>query len=192
MAEESLEEVIERVLGGEHEAFAGIVRHYQREVWRVVAGTWKLWAGVSQGMSGAEDLVQQVFVDAFLHLDQYQPGTDFTAWIKTIARNRVRQQLRAWTRENRRLALYRQHLLDHLSDDTVAARREEAYREALTDCCRKLAPQAAAALDLRYRHALTLEEIAVRLGSTAEAVRKVLHRTQLLLKDCIETRLAQT
>src|SRR5579871_3903439 len=35
----------------------------------------------------AEDLVQEAAVRALTHADQFQPGTNFKAWITTILRN---------------------------------------------------------------------------------------------------------
>ncbi len=42
----------------------------------------------------AEDAVQQAFLSAAIHLEQYQPGTDLKAWIFTITINGCRGILR--------------------------------------------------------------------------------------------------
>ena len=72
-------------------AIAILVRLFQESVWRIAAA-------MLRDRDATENLVQQVFVDAYLHLDQYEPGTDFGAWIRTVARNRLRKDLRTASR----------------------------------------------------------------------------------------------
>ncbi|RYD67895.1 MAG: RNA polymerase sigma factor, partial [Verrucomicrobiaceae bacterium] len=72
--------IVLQVMSGHREAFGELVERYQVDVWRVLV------AVLNDG-AVTEDLVQQTFVNAFEHLDQYQPGRDFGLWIKTIARN---------------------------------------------------------------------------------------------------------
>jgi RNA polymerase sigma-70 factor (ECF subfamily) len=43
----------------------------------------------------ADDLVQSAIVRALVHADQFQPGTNFRAWITTILRNAYLNELRA-------------------------------------------------------------------------------------------------
>jgi RNA polymerase sigma factor (sigma-70 family) len=59
-----------------------------------------------QDQSASEDLVQQTFVKAFMSLDNYQTGRDFGAWLRTIARNLLRNELRRRGREDKNLSRY--------------------------------------------------------------------------------------
>jgi RNA polymerase sigma-70 factor (ECF subfamily) len=186
-----IESMIERVRGGQTLAYADVVRRYQADVWQVVAASWQVLRGPRPCMAVVDDLVQQVFVDAYLHLDQYRAGSDFGAWIKTIARNRVRQELRSRSREQQRLAVYGRLLEERLDDHAAAERHAADYREALEHCTAELTDRAARVLHQRYAESLTFEQIAVGESSTAEAIRKVLTRTLLALRDCIQARLAQ-
>ncbi len=176
--------IIEKVRSGQTEAYAQIVQLYQKDVWRVVAA-------MLHRMETSRDVVQQVFVDAFMHLDQYQFGRDFGAWIKAIARNRVRQELRTGIRETQKLARYREQLRDRLQDEPAAERHDEAYLEALKRCREQLPDHAARVLALRYVEAQSFAAIAEREGGTAEAIQKMLSRIRLGLRTCIEARLAQ-
>jgi len=176
--------IVREVLAGQTEAYAGIVRLHQRDVWRVAAA-------LLHDAQRTEDLVQQVFVDAYLALDRYVPGRDFGAWIKSIARNLVREDLRARSRETRRMGAYRDHLEARLRDDAAAERYEERLAEAHARCRERMAEPAARALDLRYAQSRSFEEIAVELGRSVEAVRQMLFRVRLSLRECIEKRMAQ-
>lgn len=168
-----------RILRGETDLFADLVREHQEAVWKVVSA-------MAGDFKSAEEIVHQAFVNAYLHLDQFDRAADFGAWIKGIARNLVRHELRSRLREGRLLELYR----DRLSEEPE--RRDDRAAEALRDCRQKLPDRGAEAIDLRYAQALGFEEIAARLGKTVDAARQHLLRLRLLLRDCIQKRLAES
>ena len=111
-------------------------------------------------------------------------------WLRTIARNLVREELRRQSRRDRRLAVYREHLKTRFKDNGRADRHEALLREALADCRESLGPSAAEALDLRYDRSMGFEEIAGKLGRTVAATRQMLGRIRLALRDCIKERMA--
>lgn len=178
--------IVEEVLAGNTQAFAGLIRLYQETVWRIAAA-------LLRDRDATENLVQQVFVDAYFHLDQYEPGTDFGAWIRTVARNRLRKELRTAWREDRRLATYRQRLADRLRAEAGAPTDDtDAYLAALRGCREALPPRDAALLTLRYDRGLSFEEIAARQGQTPEAVQRMISRIRFRLRDCIQNKLARS
>lgn len=179
------EDIIARVLSGDVDAFGEIVREYQREIWQIVAYTMR-------DAATTEDLVQQVFVDAYFHLRQYEPGRDFGRWLRTVARNLVRKELRRGARESRKLRVYRERLLERLENSPGDDERQTEVREALEKCREGLAPDAAQALELRYENARSFDEIAATLGRTVAACRQLLQRVRLGLRRCVEERLSQT
>ena len=68
--------VVAQVLAGNTQAFADIERLYQQDVWRIAAA-------LLRDRDATENLVQQVFVDAYFHLDQYArrtSGRGFRTW----------------------------------------------------------------------------------------------------------------
>jgi RNA polymerase sigma-70 factor (ECF subfamily) len=177
------ERLIALVLSGELHAYAEIVQAYQQDVWRVVAAT-------LFDTQKTEDLVQQSFVNAYRHLNRFEPGRDFGRWLKEIARNLVRHELRTRSRENRRLELYHLHLLS-VCDDPGTAEAEDRLAEALAGCEQKLPANAAQLVNLRYRRSLDFGQIAAQLGRTIEATRQQLARIRLVLRDCIQKELAR-
>jgi RNA polymerase sigma-70 factor (ECF subfamily) len=176
------DEVIRRVLAGETALFGSIVRTYSPDVLRVVV----LMLG---DRAQTENVVQQTFVNAFQHLDEFRRGEDLGRWLRTIARNLVRDELRRSARERGRLVRYRSYLLSKLSDDDQAERRERQLAEALAACRAKLGTIAAQALRLRYEDELPFNEVAAALGRSPEATRQIVTRARLSLRQCMQEQL---
>lgn len=177
------DQIVLRVLHGEIDAYAELIRRHQDAVWRVVAA-------MLLDTQQTEDLVQRAFILAYQQLHRFRPGHDFAPWIKEIARNTVRQEMRRRIREEQRLEHYYNHWLA-LADASAAAEHEDRLAEALERCLGQLPTLPAQLIELRYHRALDFGEIATTLGRTVEAARQQLARTRLLLRDCIEKRLAQ-
>lgn len=178
--------IVAEVLAGDTPAFAGLVRLYQQAVWRIAAA-------LLRDRDATEALVQQVFVDAYFHLDQYAPGTDFGAWIRTIARNALRKELRSAAREDRRLATYRRRLAERLRAEAAGSRDDsEAYVAALRACRQQLSERDAELVRMRYENGLSFEAIAKAQGQSPEAVQRMISRIRGRLRECIQARLSQT
>lgn len=178
--------IVAQVLAGDTPAFAGLVRLYQQALWRIAAA-------LLRDRDATEALVQQVFVDAYFHLDQYATGTDFGAWIRTIARNALRKELRSAAREDRRLATYRRRLAERLRAEAAGTRDDsEAYVAALRGCRQLLSPRDAELVRMRYETGLSFEEIARVQGQSPEAVQRMISRIRGRLRECIQDRLNHT
>jgi len=182
MTAAQIDQVIERVLAGEQQAYGRIVRRYQQELWRVAAFALR-------DRAQTEDLVQQAFVTAYTKLDSFERGRDFGAWLRGITRNLARQELRRRARDDRRLMSYLAHL-EALGDDDSADEHEAALRSALADCEQHLPQPARKALRLRYSEALDFAAVADAIGRTVAGARQLLQRVRLQLRDCIQEKLA--
>ena len=171
--------LVRRVLAGETAAFAGLIRLYESEVWRIAASLLRDWAAT-------ESLVQQAFIDAYTHLHRYQIGTDFGAWVRTVARNRLRKEYRTLSREEQRLAAYREQLAERQRDEEPAHDDTDLYLAALRGCRDELPEDEAALLRLRYEKGLSFEAIASKRGLTPAAVQRAISRIRFRLRACIE------
>ncbi len=121
--------------------------------------------------SDAEDLVQDVFVQAFRKLPFLKAPGAFRGWLMTIARNRAVELHRAVRRER---------------DNRIAATEEPAAgHEQITialDAIRKLPEAYRETLILRLVEGMTGPEIAERTGLTHDSVRVNLSRGMKLLR----------
>ena len=183
MTSAETDNLVERVLGGDVDAYEGIVRAYQQDVWKVVAA-------MLLNAQRTEDLVSQTFINAFQHLHSYEKGRGFSAWIKGIARNEVRQEFRSRMREDRRMGLYQAHLLQTYESPTNSSPVDH-IAEALQVCTQRLPPEWARLVELRYQSALQFSEIASILGRSVAATRQQLARIRFSLRECIERHTAR-
>ncbi|MBT3285978.1 MAG: sigma-70 family RNA polymerase sigma factor [Victivallales bacterium] len=172
-------ELIARVQAGDIEFYEEVVRRYQTSVLQVVSG-------MLYDRNNTEELAQQVFVNAYLHLDSFDVARDFGPWIRTIARNAVREHLRTTSRYTRRLEAYATILEVQLAGNDRAAAREERLREQLAHCLGKLSERSAALVQMRYQKRQSFADMARGLGTSAGALRNQLSRTRAKLRACIE------
>src|ERR1700751_5385478 len=70
--------LIERVLGGDRQAFEALVRSHERRVFRITLA-------VLGQVQDAEDAMQETFIKAYRHLNQFRRESHFTTWLTRIA-----------------------------------------------------------------------------------------------------------
>lgn len=83
---------VQSVLSGKREDYRPLVEAFEAPV-RMVLGA------ILPDSSAVDDLVHEVFFTAFLKLREYQVGTNFRAWVKTIARNLALNERRRWLKQ---------------------------------------------------------------------------------------------
>ena len=175
-----VDRIVHDVLAGDTTAFAKLVKLYESDLWRIASS-------LLRDRAATENLVQQAFVDAYTHLDQYRTGSDFGAWLRTIARNRLRKELRTAMREDRRLSAYRERLAERIRAETPSQQDDsDAYLAALRGCREQLPAEDASLIRLRYERGMSFEAIAARNGQTPAAVQRMISRIRFKLRSCIE------
>lgn len=177
-----VDSAITATLNGNVEAFGGVIRACQTYVRSFVARF--VW-----DENDVTDIAQDTFVFAFEHLDEYEVGTNFLAWLKAIARNKImsfQKRLRQ-TRENRHgyaLSVMMQRAVK-LTDDQSGERVD-----ALAYCIEDLPEKHRAFLRSVLKRDGTLEKWAAKANMAADAVRKRISRLYDALRHCIQRRLA--
>jgi RNA polymerase sigma-70 factor (ECF subfamily) len=177
-------DLIRRVLAGETVLYGVIVRTYSPDVLRIVI---LMLADRVQ----TENIVQQTFVNAFEHLHEFRIGEDFGRWVRTIARNLVRDELRRSMREKGRMARYRSYLLSKFSSEDQGEKREQLLADVLVNCRSKLNPLAATALRLRYEEEMPFNEVAAAIGRSPDATRQIVTRARIALRTCMQEQLEE-
>src|SRR4029079_5457199 len=134
-----------------------------------------------------EDLFQEVCLVVVQKAADFQDGTNFAAWARTIARHKLREQLR-----KRSGLLLDDAFFDGLEqafDEARAALDPAPRKEALRLCLSELQEGARQIVTLRYDEGLDPAAIADRMGRSRIAVNSLLQRIREILKECVERRL---
>lgn len=171
---------VRRVLAGDTDCYAEIVRTYQKDVTKIVAA-------MLFDRPESEDLVQQVFITAFERLDQFKRGRDLGPWLKQIARNTVRMHARRNKSRQRHLQLYREWLAASYEDDDAWQRQEDRLA-AMQKCLAGLPERSRRLVELRYGQAMSMARIGELLDRSVDAVTKALSRIREGLRNCITER----
>jgi len=179
-----LEAAIRQVRGGDVQAFTAVVRRFERPL-----RAW-LAAHAPPGVD-VDEVAQTTFIAAYSRLDDYAPGTNFAAWLFTIAR----YQLKTETTRLRRIADYRSRYapdllareLDRRSDEPAA---DDTQLGFLRECLEAVDDRRRRFLTWRYDEAIPLAEMAERSGRSVMAVKKQLWLLRRQLQECIEGKLA--
>lgn len=173
-----------RVKQGDATAFAALVEKYKQPVMNLA---WRTLRDETE----AEDLAQNVFVQAWKSAERYQATAKFSTWLFTIARNLCLNEIRRRTRHPAEsLDQTREddgeQPLFQVEDKRLAAAPDELLRGELE---RKV-DEALAALPENQRLALALckqeelsyEEIAEVLDCSLSATKSLIHRARETLK----------
>lgn len=125
----------------------------------------------------AEDAVQETFLKAYLHLENFRGESDEKTWLMRIAINVCNDQRRSrWFRfTDRRVTP------EMLPDDHCTF-----HDSALADAVLRLPHKQKQAVLLYYYHGMTLEETAAALGIRPASVSLRLKRARAQLKNLLE------
>ncbi len=138
----------------------------------------------------AEDLMQQVFLQAYRDFEQFRGQSSRRTWLFAIAANRCKDALRG------RRRVPEAHDLSQATDagpkDVAIGPHERLDRAqllaALEGCLQWLSPDMRATVQLRFRTDLTYEQMAIQLSATPEALQMRVARAMLVLRRCLESK----
>lgn len=156
------------------------VENVQRLFLENQAGLYGYVLSIVRDFSLAQDIVQDTFLVVTRKAAQFDPKTNFVAWVYTIARYEA-------------LAAMRRLARPALAEETLQllfAQQEPGTPEHLIatvrSCMQKLTPNVQRMLSLRYEDALKPAEIARLLGWTSNAVSVAICRARIELRKCVK------
>jgi RNA polymerase sigma-70 factor (ECF subfamily) len=172
-------QLIQDTLSGRVGAFGILVRKHQNAL--LVAVT-----RILGNRDEADDVVQQVFIDAYRHLADFRHGSQLFTWLYSIALNRARNHLRQ-RKARRQISLdglapgpdkrnvFQLPDSNVLPDDSV---ERQMYLEWISRQMQNLSSDYRAIAVLYYFHNLSLDEVARRVGRPLSTVKVYLHRAR--------------
>ncbi len=169
---------------GNASAFNELLRRYERKIFRLALH-------ITQNREDAEDVLQESFLKAYEHLDQFQGQSKFYTWVVRIAVNQALMKLRK-RKSDRSVSL--DETIDTGEDNIgreIAAWDEnpeqkysrEELNGILVSAIDGLPPIYRAVFVLRDIDGLSTEEAAEALELSVPAVKSRLLRARLQLRD---------
>jgi RNA polymerase sigma-70 factor, ECF subfamily len=128
----------------------------------------------------ADDLVQETIVRACASIDTFTPGTNMSAWLTTILRNRFYSEHRRRCREVEDANGVHAATLMTLPDQ-VASLEQQELRAALD----RLPDQMREALHLVFASGLSYSEAAQICGCAVGTIKSRVHRARMMLSKTL-------
>jgi len=140
------------------------------------------------GSPDVDDVVQEANILVWRKRREFEPGTNFRAWLLTVAKYQVmtaRKRLR-----RRRESSFPEEMLAKLADDAAAGETPpDVRRKALWECLDHLRPVDKALILRRYFDDLKIKQLAAEAERSADSVKMSLLRIRGVLAECVHRRL---
>lgn len=174
------EDVVGRVLAGETELYEIIMRRYNQRLFRVARS-------VLRDDNEAELVMQDAYVSAYLHLEQFAGKARFSTWLTRIAFHEALAHLR---RGKRFVDLDSLAESPRGHEPMMVSRERDPEQKVFDQELKSVLEDSLDALPENYRSVFTLREIegldtaetAECLGISPESVKVRLHRARGLLR----------
>ena len=173
-------EAVRAIRSGDREALAHLVQRYQRRLFGLVLM-------VVRRPAAADEVTQDAFVRAYIHIDQYDEQRPFYPWLAAIAvrlsQNWLHRQTRITEREGMPLAHAPEPSADaEALNSLVVNERDRAIWRAVA----ALSSGERTAVILYYRDELNVRDIANALGVTTGTVKTFLFRARRHLRERLQ------
>lgn len=137
------------------------------------------------GFEDLDDLVQEVFIAAYKGRSTIQSTDNLEAWLKGIARNKLKLLYRTKSRRQKMNLNFHEFVIasiDENSDDHCG--NEE--KNILKKCIKKLPEKLSKLVSLRHLSGVKVKDLAVRENCSESQLSVNLFRARQKLKECVE------
>ena len=183
--------IVAQILEGQTALFEVLMRRHNQRVYRAVRAVMNEEADV-------EDVMQQAYINAFTHLDQFEERAQFSTWLIRIALNEAFARRRK-IKGPGSVVRIRLELDDDRRGymDTLISPDADPERQAYAEELRRVLEAAVEALPDNYRtvfmlrdiEGLSTSETGEGLGLGEEAVKTRLHRARAMIRRAVTERI---
>lgn len=169
-------ELVERVLAGDRERFAELVRRHQDGLYRHALG-------MLGSPDAAADLAQDSFIRAYTRLESCSEPARFSAWLFRILRNACLDYLK--DRRRKTVPIDDESILGVSDADPGLAVEQTEVRAAVLRALETLPEAQREAFLLKHVEDLSYEEMAERLGASISALKMRVKRAREALQELL-------
>jgi RNA polymerase sigma-70 factor, ECF subfamily len=183
-------ELVHSAKQGDMNAFEELVRRYTKRVFCIAHH-------ITRCHEDAEEVTQETFLKAFVHLEDFEEKAKFSTWLTRIAFNAALTNVRS-----RRLKVVQENpqeqtgwLLEEVADSRADPEQicdQSQLRTLLRQALEKLPQRYSTVFVLRDVQGLSTGETAAVLGVSVPAVKTRLLRARLQLRESLSRSLAPT
>ena len=187
-------EIVRRVQAGDSALFEILMRRHNQRVYRVVRAVVKDEADV-------EDVMQQAYINAFTHLQQFEERSQFSTWLVRIALHEAFGRRRKVQRAETTAARSHADVDDDRGElmETLASPAADPERQAYARELHRVLEAAVDTLPEAYRtvfmlrdiEGLSTSETGQGLGLGDEAVKTRLHRARAMIRRAVTARIGE-
>lgn len=165
---EEIERLVERTKLGDKEAFASIIRNFEKPMYIYCYHMLK-------SKEEAEDALQEIFIRVYEQIHKYRSNMSFSAWLYKIAYNYSLNQIRGKKRWLRFIDRYKY-------DQPETTTQQVDSQTTLKDLLKPLTTEERHILLLRAIHGYHFEEISEMMNMKPATVRKKYERLRKKLQ----------
>jgi RNA polymerase sigma-70 factor, ECF subfamily len=183
-------ELVARARARDEPAIRAIMQANSRRLYRLARG-------ILRNDGEAEDVVQETYVRAFTHLDDFRGESSLSTWLSRIAMNEALVRLRRqrpgveWTSlpPGTLEAQIIQFPQSAMSEDPEKSMAQREIRHVVEHAIDELPEIFRIVFITRVIEGMTIEDTADLLGLRPETVKTRLHRARIMLRDNVEAKI---
>lgn len=164
------QELLAQIMGGDDFAYEQIINRYKD-------GLYRHCFKFTHDEDEAEDITHEAFIEAFVHLNQYDSNYRFSTWLYKIATNLALMHLR-----KRRDVRMDEDELERVLSDLPDAHSQALYSE-LRGAVDDLPYKYKTVVSMHYWQGKSYSEIAIHMGTSVGSVKGWMSRAKKQLKE---------
>lgn len=178
------QQVIDQVKAGNTALYEIIMRRYNQRLYRVALS-------ILRDPAEAEDVMQDAYVRAYQHLDQFAGHAAFSTWLTRIAVNQALHRLKLRKRDQQMTEFEDEEESMKVTEPSLDPEQRASVMEAgqlLEEAVLELPGQYRSVIMLRDIEELSTAETAAALELTEENVKTRLNRGRAMMRDLLYAR----
>ena len=165
------EKLVSQTLGGDRDAFGVLVHKYQEMVYTYAFQK-------VRNEADAQDIMQEIFLQAYRRLYQLRHPHLFRSWLYTIMSNECKRWLERVTKKRRREIFLEEATDDALRIEPAHALPVEGWQVDLEQALSKLPDESRVVVSMFYMGDCSLKDISEFLGVSVNTVKSKLRRAR--------------